>query len=563
MDQEEFHSAVERLRNFGSNTADIEAKSCAGDLSKNVWDSVSAFANTSGGLLLLGLDEKSGFTVPLEFEPDKIIDQFVTGMGDGGSPSKLTSTPRYSIERHELDGQQLVAIRIDENPPGQKPCYITAKALPGGAFRRVDDKDILLSSLEIFEFQHQIKQLGSDREPVPESTVDDLDPTAVASLIKSMEGNRALHGVDGQEQALRRLNIMNPQGTPTLAGMLSTGMYPQQFLPQLIIDVTTHPALTKSPASSPARFLDRTICDGSMAVAIDDAVRATAKNLRTFSIIPSEGTGRRDELEIPADVLREAIANAVVHREYEARFQGTPITVDIYPDRVEVANPGGLWGGKTKDNIADGVSACRNPTLLQLLRRTPFESGKGPTVEGQGSGVPFMINRMRESALEPPCYTTEPSRVIVTLQRHGAEIPEIRQFVQALADRPLSHEEMAAVVLAQVHGSITSATLRQRNGMDSRDAARLLEDLRAEGILRADRTGQYRLATGSPLPTPQDNEILGMLREHGTLAVRELAQLTGRSVDSLRPRLRMLVDQGSVEATAPPTSHHRKYRIPR
>ncbi|MBK9102948.1 MAG: hypothetical protein IPM90_16120 [Austwickia sp.] len=67
------------------------------------------------------------------------------------------------------------------------------------------------------------------------------------------------------------------------------------------------------------------------------------------------------------EVLREAIANAVVHREYHELFRGEPVTVDVYPDRVVVANPGGLWGGKTEENLDDGTSRCRNQTLMQLL----------------------------------------------------------------------------------------------------------------------------------------------------------------------------------------------------
>ena len=111
------------------------------------------------------------------------------------------------------------------------------------------------------------------------------------------------------------------------------------------------------------RFMDRTICEGTLGEMISDAVAAVAKNLRRTSTV--QGVSRVDSLEIPEEVLREAIANAVIHREYGDRFCGQSIAVDVFDDRVEVTNPGGLYGGKTRENLFDGSSRCRNATLCE------------------------------------------------------------------------------------------------------------------------------------------------------------------------------------------------------
>ena len=74
-------------------------------------------------------------------------------------------------------------------------------------------------------------------------------------------------------------------------------------------------------------------------------------------------------------VLREAIANAVVHREYDTLFRNDPVNIDVYSDRVEISSPGNLWGGKTLQNLTNGVSRCRNTTLMQLLQKTPLIRG--------------------------------------------------------------------------------------------------------------------------------------------------------------------------------------------
>ena len=82
--------------------------------------------------------------------------------------------------------------------------------------------------------------------------------------------------------------------------------------------------------------MDRVQCDGNMPEAIEQAVEAIAKNLRAPTFVV--GVGARTDSEIPKEVLREVVANAVVHREYDAQFLGESVTVDIYPDRVEVSN---------------------------------------------------------------------------------------------------------------------------------------------------------------------------------------------------------------------------------
>ena len=83
MSPEELTGIVERLRIQHNDDENIEAKKCETKLSNDVWESVSAFGNTSGGLILLGLDQESGFTIPPKYDIDKSIEQFVSGMQQG------------------------------------------------------------------------------------------------------------------------------------------------------------------------------------------------------------------------------------------------------------------------------------------------------------------------------------------------------------------------------------------------------------------------------------------------------------------------------------------------
>ena len=113
--QAEVTAVIKRMRQQGTDDGLCEAKSCEHELGRSVWASVSAFANTNGGLLLLGIDENAGFTVPEGFDANKIIAQFIDGIGDGSaSGARLTNPPAYELVRVEVDGRQAVAVRIEE-----------------------------------------------------------------------------------------------------------------------------------------------------------------------------------------------------------------------------------------------------------------------------------------------------------------------------------------------------------------------------------------------------------------------------------------------------------------
>lgn len=553
---DELSLLVARLRELGRDDDRVEVKSCAGGLGKSVWDSVSASANTQGGHLLLGLHEESGFAPAHGFDPRRVMDQFVTGVGDGGQPALLENVPEYRIRQAFVDGATVLLITISENPPGHKPCFVKAKGIAGGAFKRTSDQDIRLSPTEIFEFQHTLEVSAAESTTVDGARVDDLDDAFVKKLISRKSSGKALRGAKDFAQQLTRLNLTTRDGDVRLAGLLAAGVYPQQFFPRLFVDVAVHPGIEKSEPGSPTRFLDRVRCEGSIVDMIDEAVAATARNLRTYSVVVE--SGRRDELEIPHEVLREAVANALVHRQYHELFRGEPVTVDIYPDRVVIANPGGLWGGKTLDNIADGTSRCRNQALIQLLVDLP---GADETfrIEGQGGGVSLMFNEMRAHALSVPVFRAEPDRVSVTLQRHGAEIPAARAWLRSLAQRELTPHEDAALLLARRRGAVSVSLLRSELRLDSDDGRRVLEALEREGVLERATHDGFVLARVTEGMRPAERDVFALLTDHPR-SIQELSALTGKTANALRPLLRALVARGLAEPTAGTQSRRRRYR---
>lgn len=491
MEQKEIQAIIDRLKRQGTDDARVEVKECAKKLSNDIWESVSAFANTSGGLILLGLSERAGFAPVDTFDMDRVRDQFVAGMGDGGSLGKLVNPPKYDLERVELDGFFVLAIEIFELDPASKPCYVYDRGPAKGSYKRVDDKDVPLSSNELFSVSTASKVGNFDRQPVEGAAVSDLDkPLINRSFERAYTlSPRAFKGVQSEWEKLQRLNFLDETGEVTKAGILVAGVYPQQFFPRLVVDVAVHSGLCKGQPGAP-RFLDRTVCEGTLGEMLADAVAAVSKNLKRRSVVLA--AARIDELEIPEEVIREAIANALIHRDYSPRYDGQAVSVDIFDDRVEIANPGGLYGSKTRDNLADGLSCCRNATLMKLMSLTPLPLAAGSPAEGNGSGVPMMIHECEQRDLPAPEF------------RPGLDVFKV--------------------------------------------------------VLR--RPGNEAWSIGVSDGSSDKADILVVLEEQGELSAREIADRIGQSVNQVRYRLRSLLRDGSVVATASSTSKDRKYRLP-
>ncbi|RTE49778.1 winged helix-turn-helix transcriptional regulator [Actinobaculum sp. 352] len=567
---EELRDHVARIRRLGADDARVEAKAAVRDIPKGIWESVSAFANTAGGLIILGLDESQSFAPANGFNAARIENALIAGLDNAERANpKVLPVPQYQVDRAEIDGAQVVWARIEPlsaTPDRPAPCHVVAQGLERGSYKRVGDADKHLTTYEVHLLRTRHVNDHADRTPVDGHTFNDLDPDLVSRTIERVQasGSRALAGVapDDHVSALQRLNALTDDGTPTLAGYLALGIYPQQEYPQLTIDVTVHPGIAKSQDPT-VRFLDRRNCDGPLPQAIDDAVHTVVRNLRTRRIV--EGTRGTDVPEIPEDVLREAIANAAMHRDYSHFVTGQQVAVNVYADRVEVINPGGFWGDRTKENVTDGHSASRNGDLARLLTVVPMPGNRSTVCENQGSGVIRMVNEMRAYGLPTPDYSASTiDHVVVRLDRFGLMDPETEEWLRTLPGHSdFSRDHDAALALARRNGSVSVVDLRDNLGLDSDDCRSVFAQLVADGLLIGMNDGPYTLADQSRNveATGTQLAVLAVLSEDEALSIRDIAKATGKTLTALRPVLRELVESGLVVATAPPTSRSRKYLL--
>ena len=573
MDSTELARLIRLLRRAGTDLPDVEVKSAAGGFPKSARDTLSAFSNGRGGTLVLGLDEKNGFTTTPGFDAARIRDGLAAACHDDLNPPV-----RAEIDLVEFDGALVVVAEIGELDPRFKPCFVAARGEYNGSFTRGGDGDRRLTDFEIHLLHTNRGQPEDDRQPVPGATFADLDRSECQSLIDRVVSRqrRAFAGLT-DEQVLRRLNVVVDDGEgglqPTLGGMLALSSYPQQFFPQLNATFVVYPgtSVDEIPVNGP-RFLDNRSFDGPIPAIVDEAVAAVLRNSSVRSFV--DGSGRRDVYDYPAEVVREAVANALLHRDYSPYSRGTPVQITLYADRLVVANPGGLFGAITEDDLGgEGVSSTRNPVLAKLLQDVRSPETNRMVCENRASGIPTMLRELRRAGSALPEFHNRITRFKVILPRHALLDDMTMTWIAGLGQAGLTTSQHLALAEMRAGRTVTNRTMRNL-GLEAHRATTELADLVNRGI--SVRVGERRHArylltpdgdSAPPAPTADQTVVSGdegvvwrVLADGSVLSRQDIERRTGLSWTRALRALKALEAMKLVTPTAPARSPHRRYR---
>lgn len=494
---EELALAVEKMRSMGTDLAEFELKSAAGGFPKSTPDTISAFANTSGGVLIFGIAEKGGFHAVANLDI-KALQAHCAQAARG-----LVFPPQAAdIRALTFEGLPVLVMNVPEAPSKEKPCYIRKYGQMEGSYIRTGDGDHKMSRYEIDRFvenQHKIAQ--NDSAIVPDAEIDDLDESLVTgwiSRVRTTSLGRTDAMSDDDLMANRRIVSLDDSGTlrPTVAGLLALGKYPQKFFPRLNVVFTRYPTSVKGDLSAGgSRFIDSLNIDGPIPVMVLDAVRAVSRNIKHGAIV--KGGLREDVPDYPLAVIREAVANALMHRDYSLDAMGTPVMVDLYPDRLEISNPGGLFGTLTVDKLGTkGGTASRNQFLARILEDVPYTDYDGHTghvVENRGSGYPTINRELEEALLGRPIVQS-------SLDEFGLMIRHRKMTAEEGEGYSGANTEEAIIAFLRGRGSAKASEVANAAGMSAKTARKYINRLLEEGVLEAIGTKnspdrRYRLSS--------------------------------------------------------------------
>ncbi len=467
--------------NLLDETERIEAKR-ASEAGKSLLETVCAFANEpglGGGWLLLGVVREDmalfpSYQVEGVPQPDKLCADLATQCRE------VFNLPvRLEISTEPVGGQAVVVAFVPEAQPQDKPIFFKSQGLPKGAMRRIGSTDQHCTDDDLAVFYQGRQRDSFDAALVPDATLDDLAPEALADYRQARaETNRDAEELRwSDEELLRSLGCVakDAGGTwrPTVAGLVLFGQAQalRRCFPLTRVDYIRVPGREWVP--DPERRFDTVELRDPLFRLIRRAQAAVLDDLPKGFNLPEGELQRQDKPVIPQRVIREALVNALMHRSY--RSHG-PVQIIRYANRLEIRNPG--FSLKSPEHLGEPGSEPRNPRIAAVLHETRF-------AETKGSGIRVMRETMEQAGLTPPLFESDRAgdQFVARYFFHHFLGPEDIAWLAQFKDAQLSSDDTRALIVVREAGAIDNATYRALNKVDSLGASAALRRLRDIGLL--------------------------------------------------------------------------------
>ena len=274
-----------------------------------------------------------------------------------------------------------------------------------------------MTEYEIYSYEVFKRKIQDELRAVERADMDSFDKNALAEYfirLRRVKPNLA----NLPDEKILQLQGITDHGKPTVAGIMMLGEYPQAYFPQLsvtamVVDGTAVGELGKNGE----RFIDNQRIEGTLSQMLEGTLAFIRRNIRNATVVDEDGR-RADKSEYPMVAVREIILNALIHRDYSIHTDHSPIRVVLYRDRMEVENPGGLYGRITINDLGKVAADTRNPFIaggLEVMLGT----------ENRFSGIPTVRSEMERAGLKPAVFESRHGVFKVTLYNDPVEkVPE-------------------------------------------------------------------------------------------------------------------------------------------
>lgn len=567
MTDEELHDVIEMLRRRRTDFEYVEAKRAQKALPKRLWESLSSFGSQpGGGIIILGLHEEDGFAA-VGIDDVKKVQSDLASLCDDMVPPL-----RPLIRVHEFEGQQLIVAEIPEVSMVQKPCHYRGSGLYTGSYIRVGDGDRQMTQYEVHACMENRAQPRHDLQLIEGTQRSDLDEQVVADLLKRVRARRTRVSKMTDEDLLIHLDVVSSSGQLTLGGLLCCAKFPQKWFPSLAITFVHYPGTRGDELSARGeRFLDNRRFDGPLPAALDDALDAIVGAMRKRSLI--EGLIRQEIPEYPPIAVREALVNAVGHRDYSTLARGSQVQVQLFQNRLEIQNPGGLYGPVNMDNLGEpGIQAARNQHLIQLLEDL------GPA-ENRGTGISTMTRETREAQMTPPEFQDSLSYFRVVFSNDTLLDDDTVDWLNRFSGWDLTQGQRLALAYTLHQQEINNGSYCRLTGADSRTATTELRGLVDAGLMTPNGSHRWTTYSLSTDATGEDDDapetvrrripafkrrelIVDFVRAAGEATAREISDGLQISRSTVNYDIRKLVSAGRFDRTTAEANDTRSaYRL--
>jgi predicted HTH transcriptional regulator len=373
-------------------------------------DEMAAFANSAGGVLVLGVEDKSREVVGVPLERLDALESLVREACEQSIKPPLAPT----IERMtlpDIGGSEQPVIRIDVS----RSLFVHQS--PSGYMQRVGSskRPIPPDQLaRLFQQRSQSRLIRFDETPVTKAVMADLDETLWKRFVPSQHHSAPETVLDKLAMAARDDQEV---WRPTVAGLLMASQEPQRFLPGAFIQAVAYQGTRALPEAEKAYQRDAQDITGPLDQQILGACAFVRKNMQVAARKRAAG-GREDLPQFDLLAIFEAVTNAVAHRDYS--MGGAKIRLRLFDDRLELYSPGMLPNTMTPESLPFR-QAARNEALTSLLARCPIEDDalsahRQHLMDKRGEGVPIILEMSeRLSGKRPEYQLSDESELKLTI----------------------------------------------------------------------------------------------------------------------------------------------------
>jgi ATP-dependent DNA helicase RecG len=358
-----------------------------------LFDTLSSFSNQDeGGVIIFGVDESDDYAIKGVYNPQD-LQKKVTEQCKQMEPSV-----RALFTVCEINDKTIVSAEIPGVDISKRPVFYKGVGRIKGSYVRVGESDEPMSEYEIYSYEAFRNRTRDDIRVVEGASLKLINKERMNQYLEAVRNERKnLYDNVSESEILEFMGIVKDNAL-TLAGLMTFSMYPQAYFPQLCITAVSLPGTEQGEIGDDGeRFIDNKRITGAISDMLEDAVEFVRTNSRTKTIIDDNGH-RVDKPEYPIKAVREAILNALVHRDYSVHTENVPIRIEMYRDRMEIINSGGLYGKISIDALGKVRPETRNaalPNMLELLNIT----------ENRYSGIPTMRKEFANAGLPAPIFS--------------------------------------------------------------------------------------------------------------------------------------------------------------
>lgn len=390
MTPEELKEQLETIQKIRCETQTLELKSAEHGCPTRLFDTLSSFSNQDeGGIIVFGVDEDNGYKEVGVYDPQdiqkKINEQCL----------QMEPKVRPLLTVLEKDDKFFVSAEIPGMDLAERPCYYQGKGRLKGSCTRVGDSDEPMTEYEIYSYEAFRRKYQDDIREVSRATLAALNQQKLEDYILRLKtGKPHLAAID--DETIYELMSITHNNEVTLTATMLFSPYPQAYFPQMCITAVVVPgAEVGNEGVEGERFLDNQRIEGTIPDMLNEAINFVRRNMKTKTIIDPNTGQREDRTEYPITAVREALLNALVHRDYSFHTEGMPVQLKMFEDRMEILNPGGIYGRMKIDQLGKVQPDTRNPVLATALEVL------GVT-ENRYSGIPTMKNELKKYGLPGP-----------------------------------------------------------------------------------------------------------------------------------------------------------------